>query len=419
MAETLEMNAKDISFMDPKVQLCPFPAYQAVRRAGPVFVDPATGWFVITDYELVRTLTADTQNLSSFTGILMCKQKSEIQEKIDRVYSEEGYTPIPLLVVADPPEHKFHRSFVERAFTAARVKKLEAYLEGVVDDMIDKFIGKPEVEFRAEFAGIIPQTVIADLLGMERSDLPKLKFWTESVIANQDQSNSEERQLELAHNICELHRYAVAKVEQYRQHPAECLLSDFANTQVDGRHLTNQEVAALCEQVMAGGNDSSANAIANALVRLIEQPELQNRLRDNPDLISKFVEESLRLDAPVQGLFREPKHDMEIAGVKIPKGSVVVLKWGAANRDPAQFPDPEAVDLQRPNAIRHMTFGNGAHVCVGNQLARGEIRIALAKLLQRMRHIRYARGADSVLRDPHFFAWGPRAVYIAFDPITP
>ncbi len=411
----MTVSVDNISFMDPKIQTCPFAAYQAVREAGPVFVDPATGWFIITDYNLVKTLTADTVNLSNFTGILMCKQKSEVQDKLDHIYSQEGYMPMPLLVVADPPEHKFHRSFVERAFTAARVKKLESYLEGVVDDIIEKCIGKPEVEFRAEVAGIIPQIVIADLLGMPRSDLPKLKRWTDAVIANQDQSNSEARQLELAHTICELHRYAVAKVEEFRRQPAECLLSDFANTKVDGRELSSREIAALCEQVMAGGNDSSANAIASAMIRLIEQPALQSELRGNPDLIAKFVEEVLRLEAPVQGLFREPKHDMEIAGVKIPKGSVIVLKWAAANRDPAQFPNPDAVDLQRPNLIRHMTFGNGPHVCVGNQLARGEIRIVVLKLLQRMQNIRYSRGECSIVRDPHFFAWGPRELYISFD----
>lgn len=408
---------EDISFMDPKIQKCPFAAYQTVREAGPVFVDPATGWFFVTDYNLVRTLTADTANLSSFTGILMCKQKSEVQDKLDAIYSQEGFMPIPLLVVGDPPEHRFHRSFVEKAFTAARVKKLEGYLENVVDDMIDKCIDQSEIEFRSAVAAIVPQIVIADLLGMPREDLPRLKRWTDAVIANQDQSNSEARQFELAHIICELHRYAVAKVEEFRRQPAECLLSDFANTKVDGRELSAPEIAALCEQVMAGGNDSSANAIASAVIRLIEEPSFQTSLRDNPDLIPKFVEEVLRLESPVQGLFREPKHDMEIAGVKIPKGSVVVLKWAAANRDPAQFPHPDAIDLQRSNLLRHMTFGNGAHVCVGNQLARGEIRIVVDKLLKRMKDIHYSRGAESVVRDAHFFAWGPRELYITFDKI--
>ncbi len=413
------MMDKAISFMDPEVQRCPFAAYNQVREMGPVYVDPATGWYFITDYDLVRSLTANTTDLSSFTGILMCKQKSEVQDKIDRIFLEEGYPQMPLLVVGDPPEHKFHRSFVDKAFTPGRVKQMEDYLEGVVEEMIDKFIDKDEVEFRDELAAIVPQAVLVDQLGMPRSDLPQLKRWTDAVIANQDQSNSAETQLELAHIICELHRYATAKVEEYRQHPAECLLSDIANASVDGRQLSMQEVAALCEQIMAGGNDSSANAIMNALLRLVEQPELQTQLRERPELIPQFVEESLRLDAPVQGLFREPKQDMEIAGVKIPKGSVVVLKWGAANRDPAQFPDPDSVDLSRSNSNRHMSFGFGAHFCVGNQLARGEIRIAISNVLKRMSNIRFSRGADSAVRDAHFFAWGPRQLHATFDRIGP
>ena len=408
---------KPISFMDPEVQRCPFPVYDKVREQGPVYVDPVTGWYVVMDYDLVRSLTADTTNLSSFTGILMCKQKSEVQDKLDKIFLEEGYPQMPLLVVGDPPEHKFHRSFVDKAFTPGRVKRMEDYLEGVVDEMIDKFIDKPEVEFRDELAAIVPQAVLVDQLGIPRSDLPRLKRWTDAVIENQDQSNSEEKQLELAHIICELHRYATAKVEEYRKHPTECLLSDIANGTVDGRQLSMQEVAALCEQIMAGGNDSSANAIMNALVRLCEQPELQTQLREEPDLIPQFVEETLRLDAPVQGLFREPKQDMEIAGVKIPKGSVVVLKWGAANRDPAQFPNPDVIDLKRANANRHMTFGFGAHFCVGNQLARGEIRIVISKLLQRVKNIRYSRGVASMTRDAHFFAWGPRELFARFDRI--
>lgn len=408
---------KAITFMDPEVQKCPFPVYQKVREQGPVYIDPATGWYFISDYELVRKLTADTTRLSSFTGILMCKQKSEIQDKVDQIFAEEGYPQIPLLVVGDPPEHKFHRSFVDKAFMPARIKAMEDYLEKVVEGMIEQFVDKPEVEFRTAFAALVPQVVLADQLGMPRSDLPKLKRWTDAVIANQDQSNSGERQLELAHIICELHRYAAAMAEQFRREPKDCLLSDIANASVDGRQLSLQEIAALCEQVMAGGNDSSANAIANAMQRLIEQPELQDQLREQPELIINFVEEILRLDAPVQKLFREPKEDIEIGGVTIPKGSVVVLQWGAANRDPAQFPNPDRIELTRSNASQHLTFGYGAHICVGNRLARAEIRISVHKLLKRLRNIRYARGAASVVRDPHFFAYGPRELYIQFEKI--
>src|SRR3546814_7293384 len=121
---------------------------------------------------------------------------------------------------------------------------------------------------------------------MPRSDLPQLKRWTDAVIANQDQSNSEARQLELAHIICELHQYAAARVREYRESPKPCLLSDIANATVDGRQLSLQEVAALCEQVMAGGNDSSANAIANAMLRLVEHPELQRSEEHTSELQS-------------------------------------------------------------------------------------------------------------------------------------
>jgi cytochrome P450 len=409
------MTAKPISFMDPDIQKCPFPTYHKVREQGPVFVDPATGWYVISDYDLVRQLTADTDNLSSFTGILMCKRKSEVQEKLDTIYREQGYMTVPALVVVDPPDHRFHRSFVDKAFTPARLKLMEDYIEGVVSGLIGDIIDKPEVEFRSEFAVTVPLTVIADQLGLPRADMDKMRFWTDSVIANQDQSNSDERQLELARNICELHRYAAAKVEEFRREPRECLLSDFANGVVDGRRLTMEEIAALIEQVLAGGNDSTANAMTNAVLRLIEQPELQEKLHADPSLMRKFIEEVLRLDAPVQGLFREPKRDMEIAGVKIPKGSVVVLKWGAANRDPSQFPEPDKLDIERPNVTRHMTFGFGPHTCVGNQLARMELRISLTRLLERVKNIRLSRGAAGAVRIPHFFAYGLDELYISFD----
>src|SRR5690554_3936886 len=134
------MSEKAVSFMDPEVQMCPFSAYEKVRREGQVYIDPKTGWFIVTDYDLVRKLSADTDNLSSFTGILMCKNKSEVQEKIDDIYRNEGYMPVPALVVVDPPHHQFHRTFVDKAFTAGRVKQMENYLESIVGEMIDRVI---------------------------------------------------------------------------------------------------------------------------------------------------------------------------------------------------------------------------------------------------------------------------------------
>ena len=266
---------KAISFMDPEVQKCPFPAYATLRSAGPVYRDPATGWYFVTDYELVRTLTADDVNLSSFTGVLMCKTKSPNQDQIDRIWTEEGYLPTPVLVVSDPPDHAFYRSFVDRSFTPVRVKRMEDYLESIVDEIIDQVIDRGEMNFRTELAIKLPLAVIADQLGMPRSDADRLLSWSEAVMAHQDQSISHQREIELTRRICELHRYAAAKVEEYRARPRECLLSDFANARVDGRQLSMREIAAMVEQVLTGGNDTSASAMTSGMLRLVERPELQ------------------------------------------------------------------------------------------------------------------------------------------------
>lgn len=404
-----------ISFMDPEVQRCPFPAYEAVRAQGPAYRDPATGWFFVTDYELVRKLSADTTDLSSFTGVLMCKTKSDRQDEIDRIWSEEGFLPTPVLVVSDPPDHSFYRSFVDKSFSLGRVKRMEEYLEGIVDSIVADCLPKPEIDFRADVATRLTLSVIADQLGMPLSDWHKLDEWSNAVMAHQDQSISVEREKELVHQICELHQYAARMVEEFRRNPRECLLSDFANTAVNGRQMTMREIAAMVEQGLTGGKDTSASAMTSAMLRLCEDQALQARLRADPALIPAFVEEVLRLDAPVQGLFREARRDLDIGGVTVPKGSVVVLKWGAANRDPAMFPNPDVLDISRTNAKRHLTFGYGPHSCVGNLLARGEMRITFTKLLARVKNIRLSRGSESVVREPHFFSYGPLALHITFD----
>jgi cytochrome P450 len=407
--------SEPVSFMDPAVQLCPFKAYDAVRDLGKVHQDPATGWYYVTDYETVRRLSADSANLSSYTGVLMCKTKSAHQDEIDAIWQEEGFLPTPVLVVSDPPDHTFYRSFVDRSFSLGRVRRMEEYLVGIVDEIVAELRARDSVEFRSAVATRLTLSVIADQIGMPRSDWQKLDEWTDAVMAHQDQSIPPEREKALVHTICELHQYTARKVEEYRLEPRECLLSDFANMEVEGRRMTMREIAAMVEQGLTGGKDTSASAICSAMLRLCEEPELQERLRADPSLVAQFVEEVLRLDAPVQGLFREARVDLEIGGTPIPRGSVIVLKWGAANRDPAKFPEPDLLKLDRANAKHHLTFGYGPHTCVGNLLARAEMRITIIKLLQNFCNFRLAGGDDAVKRVPHFFSYGPMELHVQYD----
>lgn len=410
------MAREPISFVDPEVQRCPFAAYAAVREQGPVYYDASCGYYIVTGYEEVRKWAADTVNLSNVTGLLLVKD-APYQPRIDAIYQEHGFLPVNTLTVSDPPLHDFHRSLVDQVFSASRVRQMEAYLQSIIDGLIDRFIDRGRCDFYREFASRVPLFVIADALGVKPDDVDQFRAWSEAVIQEGDPNNGEERQAALTYAICELQQFIARQAERYRQLPGDCLLSDLVHADDAGRRMSDRELVSMVVILIAAGIDSTALALASAMVRLIEQPERHELLRDRSELIPNFIEEVLRLEAPVQGLYRRVVNDITIAGVAIPRGATVVLRFGAANRDPAQFADPDALELDRRNARSHLAFGAGPHFCIGNQLSRGELRIAFSTLLKRMRSIRIAEGDRSVEWVSHFLVYGPYKLDIAFERI--
>jgi cytochrome P450 len=399
--------------MDPDVQRCPFHAYAEVRKSGPVYLDPQSGFYTVVDYNVIRELVADTATFSNVTGMLLVKN-APYQDKIDTIFREHGYLPVNTLVVSDPPAHKFHRALVEKAFTAGRVKSMEDYIGGVIDGLIDAFADQGKIDFVKALAIPVPMFVIGDALGMPRGDLDKLHRWSDAVIQEGDQSNDEERQTAITWTLVELHQYIAARANEYRANPANNILSDLVHADIDGQKLTMPELVAIMIQLLVGGNETTTSAMAAGLYRMIED-NLEDQLRNDPSLIPNFVEEVLRMDAPVQCLFRRATRDTEIAGTKIPAQSIVILRWGAGNRDPNKFVDPDKFDLKRGNARQHMTFGMGPHFCIGNQLARGELRLAFTKLLAKLKNFRIAPGQSSIERHPHFFAYGMSRLDVTFE----
>jgi cytochrome P450 len=403
-----------ISFSDPEVQRCPFAAYAQVRREGPVYLDPRNGFYIVTGYDEIRRAAADPATFSNVTGQLMVKN-APYQAKIDAIYREHGYLPVTALVAADPPIHTFHRALVDKVFTPTRVRAMERYLEGVVDEMIDAIVDDGEVEFYYALAVKIPNHVLSDQIGLPRERFADFKRWADAVVQENDPDNGEARQIELTHTICELQRFIAARAEEYRERPRPCILSDLVHAEVDGRRLSMAEIVQIVEQMLPAGSDTTVGALASAMYRIVTTPGLEDRLRADPALIPNFVEEVLRLDAPVQGLWRRATRDTEIGGTFIPEGALIVLRYGAGNRDPRVFADPDTLDVTRGNARKHFAFGSGTHFCVGNQLARGELRVALAGILRRMGNLRLARGEAGVEWQTHFFAFGPSRLEIAFD----
>ena len=405
------MSNQAVSFSDPEVQKCPFASYAKVRSQGPVYLDPKTGFFVVVDYALVRDCADNAKTFSSQTGLIMVKD-SPFNDKLDAIWNKEGVMPVNALVVADAPDHTFHRSLVDKAFTPVRVRELEGFIENLVDSIIDEFVDRGEVEFLNEFGINMTMSVFASMLGVPRSNWKQLYEWASTVILQGKHDNSEEEQIRITHVLCEAQHYILARAEEYRAVPAACILSDLANADVDGRRLSPGELCTITLQLLIGGYETTSMTLTQCILRIIRTPGLEEKLRADPKLITNFFEEVLRQDAPIQGLFRRATHDTQIAGVSVPAGAIVQLMWGAANYDPAVFDQPEVFDLERKNARRHVSFAFGPHTCPGNQLARGELRIALNKLLQRLKNFRLVREPEPF---SHPFALGVSALHIAFD----
>jgi cytochrome P450 len=409
------MNHDEISFADPAVQKCPFAAYRTVRAQAQVYRDPRSGMFVVLGHDLVRKVANDAATFSNETGLLLVKD-SKIKDELDQIWRTEGVMPVPTMVVSDAPAHTFHRSLVDKAFTPVRVREMEAYLESIVDGMIDEFIDRGEVEFQSGMAIRVPLYVIADQLGVPRDEWPQFHRWASTVIAQGQHNNDAAEQIRITRTLCELQNYIVARAAEYEAQPRNCILSDLVHARADdGRKLSREELVAIVIQLLTAGYETTAATMTAGLLRIIQTPGLESLLRDDPARLPNFIEEVLRIDAPIQGLFRRATRDTEIGGVPVPAGSLIQLMFGAANRDPAQFSEPDEFRPDRANARRHLTFSFGPHVCVGNQLARGELRIAFTRLLHRLKNFRLARPQEPIEYISHSFAYGVRKLDVAFD----
>jgi cytochrome P450 len=404
-----------VSFVAEDVQRCPFAAYAAVRAQGPVYYDESCGYYIVTGYDEVRRWAGDTARLSNVTGLLLSFDSKPYQKAIDAIYETHGVLPMNTLTVSDPPLHTFHRSLVDKAFTASRVRQMEEYLQSIVDGMIDGFAARGQCDFYAEFAARVPILVIASQLGVELDDIAWFKECSDAVIAESNPGNSEEQQIAITWKITELQRFIAGKIEEFQKRPADCLLSDLVHADDNGRTMSMREMVSIILILLVAGNDSTALAMTSCMHRLATTPGLEAELRADPARIPNFIEEVLRLEAPVQGLYRRALTDLTIGDTAIPAGAIVVLRFGAANRDPAQFADPDRLDPARGNSRSHLAFGAGPHFCLGNQLSRGELRIAFATLLRRLRNIRLADAEESAAWMSHFLVYGPHKLLIAFE----
>ncbi len=408
------MTDTPISFADPGVQLCPFPAYDALRAEQPVYKDPLTGNYVLTRHADVRRALLNHKALRNRTG-LNTTRESSVQEEVARRYGARGWLPLDTLVSNDLPEHRTFRVLVDKVFTTARVAAMEPRISEIIAELIGEIAGKPEFDFLDAFAVRLPMYFIAEQLGIEKQHMADFKLWSDVSVESVSPLITPEREIEIAEHLIDMQNYLARVIERVRKVPEDTLLSHLANTETDGQLLDMRGLLGVLHQLLIAGNETTTTTLASGMLLLIEQPELADLLHAEPERVPLFVEEVLRTRAPVQTLFRKAAEAVEIGGVTIPEGAIVEVRYGAGNRDPEQFSCPADIDLTRDNANSHLAFGAGIHLCIGNQLARGELRLAFTALTQRFRNFRLSRGEAGIDWITSYIAYGPSRLWMACD----
>ncbi len=374
-----------LNFADPQIVECPYPFYEALRDNAPVYHAEKLGFWLISRYDDCLEALRNPTIFSSKMGF----RPGSVPEEVLRIYNEEGFGDLPdTLVSNDPPSHTRYRKLVDRVFTAGRVRQMEEYMVQVVNELIDEFVELGQTKVMRSFAVPVPMYVIADQLGVPRLHMDKFKEWSDASVEPLGLLISDERKIECAKLAVEMQHYFADVFADRRQNPRDDLITDLVTKEVDDRLLDLPELLSVLNQLLVAGNETTTSAIGAAVIRLAENPELADRLADDPSLSDNFAEEILRHESPVQGLFRMTTEDVEIGGVTIPKGSLVNLRYGSANRDERKFLEPERFDVQRKNASSHLAFGAGIHHCIGAQLARREIGISARELTRRLKDIR-------------------------------
>ncbi|MEU8896442.1 cytochrome P450 [Nocardia sp. NPDC048505] len=388
------MSPGEIDIFDPGHLDDPYPALARLRARRPVYTVPGTDFHLVTSWELVTEAAARTADFSSHLTGLLVQQPGGPPATFDM---DGGGQAVHVLATADDPAHAAHRKLV-LPLLSRRLRTLGPVVERLVERLWDEELRDDRLEWATGMADRLPLALVADLIGLPGAAVPQLLTWAYDSTEMLGGVVSAERLPRLVGSAAALAAYladqlAAAKKTVVRENST--LLPILAGACADGALADDVAVLMLVQLIGAGG-ESTAGLIANAACVLATDAGLQRRVRAHPELLPGLLEETLRWESPFRGHHRHVRADTRLGGVELAAGSHLLLLWGAANRDPSVFADPDVFQLERPQVRRHLAFGKGAHFCVGSALAKLEATAALTALLRRSAWIELAGPAQWV-----------------------
>jgi cytochrome P450 family 144 len=363
--------------LDPEVIEDPYPFYRRLQAHAPVWRIPDREVFTVSSFALLAEAVARVDAFSSNMRALLYRDEEGLPGRLS--FGEAG---VDALATADPPDHKMHRDVVFSELVAKRMAALEPEIADTADRCLGRALESQSFDFMAEIGNIVPITLISRLIGFPSSDLDMLLRAAFDSTSTLGATSSLSQLNALVARIGEIEAWIANQVSAAVGRPDDDILGAVARG-VDIGIFTLHQATVVLHTLLSAGGESTTSLLGNAVRLLAEDGDLQDRLRGQLDLVPAFIEEALRLESPFRFLMRFVPETTSLGNIEIPGGATMLLLWGAANRDPAEFDEPNEVDLDRPVLRRHVAFGRGMHYCVGAPLARLEARVVLGMLLER------------------------------------
>jgi cytochrome P450 len=353
-----------------------------MRAEDPVHWNPDWNAWILTRYAEVAAVLKDSR-VSVTRGMGESLPPEPLRQEfcglLDMLASQ--------MVFSDPPNHTRLRALVSKAFSARTIEAMRPRIEQIVNAALDRVEPAGKMEVIQDLAYPLPITVIAEMLGVPAEDRPLLRKWSDAFFAFLEGATTLAQDQAVLRSMAEMTDYFRHLIASRAQTPQDDLLNALASAREQGDALSEAELYGNCLLLLAAGHETTVNLIGNGLLALLRHPAQHRLLRENPDLAASAVEEFLRYDCPVQWTERRATADLLVGGKQVAKGQSLHIGLGAANRDPAQFPDPDRLDITR-RENRHVAFGHGIHFCAGAALARLEGQIAFRTLLRRFPSLR-------------------------------
>ncbi len=380
MTEPSAVDAPSWNPFDPAFLTDPYPTYARLRDEDPVHRN-ALGILIVSRYDDTHQVLRDPH-----TSVKRFESSIDLPEHMLRLRNRGADRP-PSILALDPPDHTRLRKLVQRTFTPRSIARMRDRTTTIVDDLLDDLAGRDgddPIDLIADYAFVIPFAVIHDMLGLPDADVERVRAWSHAMTQTLEPYLTPEQVDAAIAGGDHMDSYLRNAIAWKRREPADDLLSDLVAVEADGDRMDADELLAMTNLLFVAGHETTVNLIGNGTHALLRHPDQLSQVRNDESVDDTVADELLRYDSPVQTSGRRMMHDVEVGGVEVPAGEMVLTALGSANRDPRFWGDTaDQLDVTRADANRHVSFGSGVHHCLGAALARMEGEIAVTRLVRR------------------------------------